>query len=161
MRKKKNINFLTIEFKMFQATTRLTILVKYGASLDEGDDPGILLKGTGHLLPGYELRHLLGQLPELLEVDVSVGQPGNHSRLFRQASPTPSPIPDDVVTFTSTRGRAYSAATAKFRWIKRVCKSDSSPLSLSLSVSCGVLRLRGEVEREEKGVFGKPRAHGA
>lgn len=55
---------------------KLTVLGEHGAGLEEGYDPAVLLEGTGHLLPGYELRHLLGELPELLKIDVSVRQSG-------------------------------------------------------------------------------------
>lgn len=37
-------------------------------------DAGVLLEGTGHLFPPDELPDSLGQLQELLKVDVSTGK---------------------------------------------------------------------------------------
>lgn len=52
----------------------LTVFRQHGARLEEGNDARILLERTGDLFPRDELGHLLRQLPELLEVDVTVWQ---------------------------------------------------------------------------------------
>lgn len=65
---------------------KLTVLGEHGTGLEEGYDPAVLLKGTSDLLPGYELRHLLGELPEFLEVDVSVRQSEKKKKIGNQHS---------------------------------------------------------------------------
>lgn len=51
------------------------------AGLQLPRDAAVALERALHLLPADELVHLFGQLPELLEVDVSVGEPSDDGRV--------------------------------------------------------------------------------
>lgn len=53
---------------------RQSVFVEHARGLQIVDELVVLLERTRDLLPRNELRHLLRELPELLEVDVTVWQ---------------------------------------------------------------------------------------
>jgi hypothetical protein len=57
-----------------EASQCQSVLVENARGLEIVDEFVVLLEGTRHLLPVDELGDLFGELPELLEVDVSVWQ---------------------------------------------------------------------------------------
>lgn len=79
------------EMKADHFMVPLTVIGEHWSRQQVLQDPAVLFKRTLHLLPGHELAHLLGQLPELLQHRNTTRVALIRSELLKQAAALPCP----------------------------------------------------------------------